>query len=189
MDLNEEDLQAERALSLRNYSNLEPYGIEFLTGEACAMGERLLFDLTMEGKEHIERFFGGSAVVKTGTGTNPGSTASILLPSSVMTDLALNIVWNERPEADWLLRRPRSIWTASSELRSLNLKMAEAVYADELESFLEELESPAWGYAHGLLRDVSEEQGARWVRGQGLTDHPRRGDKNVHAVSGETHPA
>lgn len=192
MDINEENLQAERVLDLQNYRNLEDYGIKFLTGEACAMSERLLFDLTQEGKEHVERFLGGSVVVKRDTNTNPGAVSSILLHPSVLTDLALNIVWSRRTGADWLIRRPSSIWIATDELRRLNLKAAQARYSGELDELMEllrEESDKAYGYAYGLLSEVSEEQGARWIRGQGNTRHPHRGDKNVHAMTGETHPS
>lgn len=41
--------------TIASWSALEPYGIVPLTGEACALGYRLLCDLTAQGKRIVER--------------------------------------------------------------------------------------------------------------------------------------
>lgn len=186
-DYDPNNLKLEEILSLRNYRNLEEYGIEFLTGEACAMGRRKLFDLTEEGIKHVERFFGGSIDIRRGTNTNPGSEASILLTGETVKELGLNIVWNEYPEADWFAVQGSTIYESTAETRALSTSLFHAEREDRLEELFETLEGMVWSYAKSL--QSFREQGLRWQRGQGLTSHPHRGDKNVHAFSGQTHPA
>lgn len=73
--------------SLRDWNDLEQYGIISLTGEACGTGQRLLCDLTPDGVTFIESFLS----VKIATGNNwnsrQGQIASAMLPHSMLTDL------------------------------------------------------------------------------------------------------
>jgi hypothetical protein len=103
--IDEENLRLSRIVSLRSYGNLEQYGIYFLTGEACAIGQRLLFDLDEEGVRHLERFLGGSVSVQEGSNVNhrQGQMASVLLPSATVWELALNIAWNENLSAEYIV--------------------------------------------------------------------------------------
>lgn len=67
------------------FRDLEQFGIDALTGEACGYAMRLLCDVTAEGKRLIELYLGGTIVVREGTNWNGGSEAdphvgSVLLP-------------------------------------------------------------------------------------------------------------
>jgi hypothetical protein len=41
--------------TISRWSDLEPFGFDPLTGEACALGYRILCDLTQKGKQIVER--------------------------------------------------------------------------------------------------------------------------------------
>ena len=44
--------------TIRNLSDLRPFGIDLLTGESCALSRRLLCDVTEEGKSLILKALG-----------------------------------------------------------------------------------------------------------------------------------
>ena len=82
---------------------LQKHGIISLTGEACTMYMRLLCDLTPEGVEVIERFFGGTIKCVEGSNWNSsqGQVASIMLPYSCLDDLRKFIIHlYERQQSD-----------------------------------------------------------------------------------------
>lgn len=72
---------------LSSWHDLRQFGINFLTGESCGIGMRALCDLTRDGKELIEEFFGGNLVCQDQTEWNSG-VSSILLPRGIFTELA-----------------------------------------------------------------------------------------------------
>ena len=74
-------------------SYLYDHGIYLLSGEACALGMRGLYDLTEEGAEIIAEFFGGC--VPTGDSWNGGAVKSAFLPYSVIPDLVAYILSGE----------------------------------------------------------------------------------------------
>lgn len=43
--------------TIRSWGDLADYGIVLLTGEACALTYRVLFDLTARGKKTVEKCF------------------------------------------------------------------------------------------------------------------------------------
>ena len=44
--------------TIRNWSDLRPYGIDCLTGEACGISARALCDLTEDGQKLVREFLG-----------------------------------------------------------------------------------------------------------------------------------
>lgn len=73
------------------WRDMEPFGIDVLTGEACALGYRMLCDLTGNGKRIVERCFG---VTIESQNWNPGSkkdphVASIMLTQEMLVPLAV----------------------------------------------------------------------------------------------------
>lgn len=66
---------------------LQDYGIIPLTGEACAYGMRILYDLTPSGVEVISRFLGGNVQFKDNSNWNSGAVASVMIPYSAIRDL------------------------------------------------------------------------------------------------------
>lgn len=72
------------------WGDLERYGIFLLTGESCGIGMRVLCDLSREGVENLELFFGGNLKITEGSNWNGSNNAvaSILLPRGILNELA-----------------------------------------------------------------------------------------------------
>ena len=68
---------------LRDFND---YGINFLTGEACGYGGRILIDLTPEGADLMEEFLG--TTIRRGNAWNNGE-ASMMYPRGAIADLAI----------------------------------------------------------------------------------------------------
>lgn len=71
--------------TLNSLSDLEQYGLSYLTGEACALSQRLLFDLNQDGVDLVKEYFGllpGSMLAGNWNSQVNGkpAVASILLP-------------------------------------------------------------------------------------------------------------
>lgn len=80
-------------VSIGSWRDLEAYGIDALTGEACAYAMRMLCDVTARGKELLESFLGGTVTIRPETNWNGGSkddphVGSILLPRGILGELA-----------------------------------------------------------------------------------------------------
>jgi len=180
----EEDLSIKTLLRFRTYDSLEEYGIKFLTGEACALGNRKLFDLTEKGARRVEKFLGGAVGFREGSNANPGAVASVLLPSSVIPDIALHIMWKEREDVPWLIKTGTEIMGATAEVKALYGELVCARYDSEEDKYRETLAQHEKMMLHvlGRIGDFS------WQRGQKNTRHLHRGDKNVHAMTETTHP-
>ena len=79
--------------TVNNWNDLSEFGINYLTGEACAYSMRLLCDVNEEGKRTLEAFFGGTVTIAEGSNWNSevnGSEAigSVLLSRGIFEDLA-----------------------------------------------------------------------------------------------------
>lgn len=85
------------------WRDLEPYGIEALTGEACGLSYRILFDLTATGKKTVEKCLG---ITLTSEPWNHGRdqdphVASVMLSTEMLVPLGIfalldggcSIVW------------------------------------------------------------------------------------------------
>lgn len=71
--------------TLAGFKDLEPYGITYLTGEACAIGARALCDLTSAGEKLVKTTLGIPFNAKLNEPANSGSlygksVASMLIP-------------------------------------------------------------------------------------------------------------
>ena len=77
---------------VQNWRDLERYGIELLTGEACGLMYRLLCDVTGQGQKVIEKCFGISVTLaepwNSGRVDDP-HVGSILLPPSMFLPLGV----------------------------------------------------------------------------------------------------
>ncbi len=80
--------------TITRWSDLQPYGIETLTGEACAFGTRLLCDVSAKGANLVRELFGlpPDAALNPRYNTRVGhdpSVASIMLGRDSLPDLAV----------------------------------------------------------------------------------------------------
>lgn len=85
-------------ICIMNWSDLESpeCGIDPLTGEACALGRRILCDLNEKGVEHVRTFLGLPENTRfespwNGTSGIGRHVASVMLPKSCFMDLAIHI--------------------------------------------------------------------------------------------------
>lgn len=78
--------------SITSWRELEPYGIDLLTGEACGLSYRYLCDATARGQRIIEKCFGCKLVLSDswnrGTETEP-HVGSIMLAPDLFVPLSL----------------------------------------------------------------------------------------------------
>ena len=83
--------------ALRNWRDLEPYGIIMLTGEACGYGYRLLCDLTPNGVEIIRRMFDmpeAPRLRENWNSSSRGEVASIMLAGEMFVPVAIFCLFN-----------------------------------------------------------------------------------------------
>jgi hypothetical protein len=90
--------------TIHTWLDFKGYGIGFLTGESCAYGIRLLFDLNKDGVQIIRNFFGlefdidnpTNGFTKNWNSTVNGipAIASILLPLGIFQELAIFCLFN-----------------------------------------------------------------------------------------------
>jgi len=78
--------------TIRCWQDLEQFGIDPLTGEACGYAMRLLCDVTAQGKRLIESFLGGCVEIREGSNWNNGSkddphVGSVLLSRGMLAEL------------------------------------------------------------------------------------------------------
>lgn len=77
---------------VQSWRDLERYGIELLTGEACGLMYRLLCDVTAEGQKVIEKCFGITVTLtepwNSGRADDP-HVGSILLPPTMLLPLGV----------------------------------------------------------------------------------------------------
>lgn len=75
--------------SIRNWDGLREYGVDCLTGEACAYGYRLLCDLTDDGVKLIRDVMDMADIPRLRSNWNSNGVASIMLPSEMLTPIAV----------------------------------------------------------------------------------------------------
>jgi hypothetical protein len=77
---------------VNNWGALEPYGLHLLTGEACGLMYRLLFDVTRQGQKVLEKCLGVTLMLaepwNSGSPDDP-HLGSILLPQSMFLPLGV----------------------------------------------------------------------------------------------------
>lgn len=78
---------------------LDDYGIELLTGEACGIGLRLLFDVSPEGAKILEEFLSIRFTDENNAWNHQGQEGwkSIMLSRGVIDDLLVFIMCREYP--------------------------------------------------------------------------------------------
>jgi hypothetical protein len=74
--------------TIRNWHDLETYGIRCLTGEACLLSARALCDLTDDGQALVREFFGLPYSSTFQDSWNSRATASCFLPWSILPELS-----------------------------------------------------------------------------------------------------
>jgi len=78
---------------IRSWDDLRKLGLNLLTGEACNMGMRLLFDMNAKAVEVMQNMLGGCVKFEPGSNWNScaGGTpavASVMLPPDWLTEVA-----------------------------------------------------------------------------------------------------
>lgn len=75
---------------ITSWQDMKVFGFDLLTGEACGIGIRGLFDVTDEAKKTLYGFFGLTSLDGFADAWNSrdGATGSILLPYSLLHPLA-----------------------------------------------------------------------------------------------------
>jgi hypothetical protein len=73
---------------IRSWDDMKKYGIDLLTGEACAIVYRGLFDLTQQGLDLVTRTI-GACEIKAPSHMNSGAIASLLMPYSMLEAVAV----------------------------------------------------------------------------------------------------
>lgn len=85
-------------MQISSFRDLEKYGINPLTGEACAYSLRLLCDVNEDGKQLLERYFGNTIEIRPGSNWNnqvasQPSIGSIMLPYEILQPLSIYIAF------------------------------------------------------------------------------------------------
>lgn len=89
-----------RSASVHGFDDLVEYGFNCLTGEACAYGQRTLFDVSQRGAEMFAKFMGLKAATlypnwNSMVDTEP-AIGSILMTPATVWDLAVYIMLERR---------------------------------------------------------------------------------------------
>jgi len=81
-------------VTIRNWSGLQSFGINALTGESCAIGLRLLCDLNIDGVRLMQAYLGNNIESQAGSNWNSqvngkDAIASIMIGKYSLEDLAI----------------------------------------------------------------------------------------------------
>ena len=95
--------------TIGSWNDLQPFGIIILTGEACGLGFRILFDVTERGRQIVGRCLGVPNIVLA-EAWNQGSTedphvGSILLTQEMLIPLAVFALLEAGCSEAYLMRR------------------------------------------------------------------------------------
>lgn len=142
---------------IESWRDLEEFGIIPLTGESCAIGLRLLCDLTPEGVELLESYLGGGVQFRKGTNWNSsqGQVASVTLAHSEWANIAVYALARE--------------WQYVVKIVESEFYPPQVVGMDEEE----------WSER----KEIYDKHAARY-RIYWQTNHPQRNLRNVHHFSG-----
>lgn len=140
---------------INHWDDLQPYGIEPLTAEACGLNYRLLCDLTAQGKKILEKLFGlrglGLHEAWNRSSSADPSIGSIMLPLETLGMIGVFALLESGCTEAWLLKTGASIGI--------------------------EPDDPAENIA--IMRQIVEKNLARRLAYKGTA-----GDRNVHVMSG-----
>ena len=90
--------------SIEGIRELQEYGFNMLTGEACGVSMRLLVDLTEQGCLLLGSMLGGAEF--TSENWNSGAVKSTMLPRSIFADLAAWCLLQD-PEVEVVTTSPK----------------------------------------------------------------------------------
>lgn len=76
-------------ITIRNWRDMDKYGFNLLTGEACGLGYRGLFDLTAPALEIVKRVIGAVELTTPSDYNGHGAVGSLLLPYAMFEPLAV----------------------------------------------------------------------------------------------------
>lgn len=84
---------ADRIVRVEGWEDMKQFGIQILTGEACGIGMRMLFDLSEKGCKLLEDFFGSCLKFQRGSNwnskvENEEAVASVMLTVDILPELA-----------------------------------------------------------------------------------------------------
>ena len=68
---------------------MDQFGLQCLTGEACGLGMRLLFDVTEPGRKLLEKFFGVNQLILPQDWNGGEAVGSIMLAADQCTPIAI----------------------------------------------------------------------------------------------------
>jgi hypothetical protein len=91
---------------IRGWNDLKKYGIDLLTGEACAIVYRGLFDLTQPGLDLVTRTIGACEIKAPSNMNGDGAIASMLLPYSMFEALAVMALFEVEHCAQVVIAEP-----------------------------------------------------------------------------------
>lgn len=157
---------------IKTFSDLEPYGIKPLTGEACRVGRRVLCDLDDRGRKIVADMLGVidrsfNKYTMWHPAWNGGeSSASFMMPYGMFNDLAV-----------WCL-----LDAGCNDVRIVEAGSAQGVIWDGGIYGIEDAEEAA---EFDIIFDgeFSKAIGRTFAR-VSLKDHPGRGTRCEHAMSG-----
>jgi hypothetical protein len=94
--------------TISSFRDLDAYGIDALTGEACGLGYRILCDLTENGRKVLAKVFGVPQFAITppwnsGTKSDP-HIGSVLLAHEMLVPLAVIALLDNGCKEVWLVR-------------------------------------------------------------------------------------
>lgn len=147
------------SLTYYSASDLNQFGVNYLTGESCRYGMRVLCDLSKEGVELICDFMGLPADTKfaenwnTMVGTDAPAVASVMLARETL-----------KPLAKFAMIRAGALWVVHQNDSTLHGYTAE--------------DMSRWGITEERLREVYPS-----VKYVGPLS---AGSRNTHAMSGRT---
>ena len=142
---------------------LNRFGFKVLTGEACAIGLRLLVDLTEEAAEILTEYMGGCAPTR--PNYNSGAVKSAFLSRSIFDELMVFALIRENPYAYVVYVDTRGEFTN-----------AFYVYDNEEELREDKQKWNTWKYDWRVW--------AVYRPPENTPEQPRVGLSNVHAFTG-----
>jgi hypothetical protein len=144
-------------ITIRGWDGLRKYGINILTGEACAYSTRILCDVTHEGKMLVLRTL-GLLDATICDNYNSGAIGSMMLPYDLRNTLAIHALLD--------VDKCGAVALLGDEIVGYE-------QGDDMEDWTQLLEN----HAHFNKR------GARVIIAKG---GPRQGDRMVHMATGRT---
>lgn len=119
-----------KSVHIVGWGDLKQYGINYLTGEACAYSMRLLCDLSEEGADLMRRFFGlphnatFNPQWNSMVGDKP-AVASVLLSRGLFDDLCRFILLS--CDMDIVLKSPDGSWCGYARPNEAVMLMVDGV--------------------------------------------------------------